>query len=106
MNVTRRDLGRTLAAGSLAGIGLASAAQDLAPPPGYHVMDMGGLKHLMPDKPEQIAMLIYPGMTPLDLVGPQQAFGYTQGCKVDRVAESRWRGKTRVSSRPAFMILC
>jgi len=88
MNVTRRDLGITLAAGSLAGIGLASAAQELAPPPGYHVMDMGGLKHLKPDKPERIAMVIYPGMTPLDLVGPQQAFGYTQGCKVDLVAES------------------
>lgn len=67
---------------------LPKAAQDLTPPTGYHVMDMGGLKHLMPDRPEQIAMLIYPGMTPLDLVGPQQAFGYAQGCKVDLVAET------------------
>jgi len=46
---------------------------------------MGGLKHFIPPKPERIAMLIYPGMTALDLIGPQQTFGYTQGCKVDLV---------------------
>lgn len=30
-------------------------------------------------------MLIYPGMTALDLIGPQQAFGYTMGTKVNLV---------------------
>jgi cyclohexyl-isocyanide hydratase len=60
-------------------------SKKLIAPPGYSVMDMGGLKHLMPDRPERIAMLIYPGMTALDLIGPQQTFGYTQGCKVDLV---------------------
>jgi len=30
----------------------------------------------MPERPEDIVMLIYPGMTALDLIGPQQVFGY------------------------------
>jgi len=51
-------------------------------------MDMGGIKHFWPNKPEQIAMLIYPGMTALDLIGPQQAFGYTMGAKVNLVWKS------------------
>ena len=81
-------MAQTVAAGALTSLTPANSAQDLAPAPGYKAVNMGGLKHLMPEKPEQIAMLIYPGMTPLDLVGPQQAFGYTRGCKVDLVAES------------------
>jgi cyclohexyl-isocyanide hydratase len=49
---------------------------------------MGGLKHFMPNKPEQIAMLIYPGMTALDLIGPQQAFGYMMGAKVNLISKT------------------
>ncbi len=33
-------------------------------------------------------MLIYPGMTALDLIGPQQVFGYVMGCKVHLVAKT------------------
>jgi cyclohexyl-isocyanide hydratase len=51
--------------------------------------DFMGLKHTMPDQPEQIAMLVYPGMTALDLIGPQQIFGYTMGAKVDLVWKTR-----------------
>jgi cyclohexyl-isocyanide hydratase len=51
-------------------------------------MEMGGLKHFVPNKPEQIAMLIYPGMTALDLIGPQQAFGYMMGAKVNLIWKS------------------
>jgi len=38
--------------------------------------DMSGKQHSMPEKPAEIAMLIYPGMTALDLIGPQQVFDY------------------------------
>ncbi len=38
---------------------------------------------------EQIAMLLYPGMTALDLVGPQQVFGYTMGADVHLVWKTR-----------------
>jgi cyclohexyl-isocyanide hydratase len=40
-------------------------------------------------KPEQILMLIYPGMTLLDLIGPQQVFGYLMGVEVLLVAKSK-----------------
>ncbi len=49
---------------------------------------MGGMQHSMPEKPEEIAMLIYPGMTALDLIGPQQVFGYLMGTHVHLVAKT------------------
>ncbi len=49
----------------------------------------GGIEHRMPEKPEEIAMLIYPGMTALDLVGPQQVFGYVMGAHVHLVAKTK-----------------
>ena len=40
-------------------------------------------------RPEEIiAMFIYPGMTALDLIGPQQVFGYLTGCQVHLVART------------------
>jgi len=87
--MTRRTAGIALVGG--AAVRLAAQTVDskkLIPPPGYSVMDMGGLKHFMPDKPERIAMLIYSGMTALDLIGPQQTFGYMGGCKVDLIAKT------------------
>ncbi len=43
----------------------------------------------MPEKPAEIAMLIYPGMTALDLIGPQQVFGYLPGVNVELVAKTK-----------------
>ena len=43
-------------------------------------------EHWMGD--EQIAMLMYPGMTVLDLIGPQSMFGGLMGAKVYLVAKS------------------
>jgi len=43
---------------------------------------------MMPEKPEEIAMLIYPGMTALDLIGPQQVFGFLMGARVHLVAKT------------------
>jgi hypothetical protein len=40
-------------------------------------------QHSMPEKPAETAMLIYPGMTALDLIGPQQVFDYLPGVKVE-----------------------
>lgn len=41
------------------------------------------------EKPVEIAMLIYPGMTALDLIGPQQVFGYLRGVNVELVAKTK-----------------
>ena len=40
-------------------------------------------------KSEQIAMVVYPGMTALDLIGPQYMLASLMGAKVHLVAESR-----------------
>jgi putative intracellular protease/amidase len=54
-----------------------------------HDMDMTGYDprvHWMGN--EQIAMLMYPGMTVMDLIGPQSMFGALMGAKVLLVAKS------------------
>ena len=54
-----------------------------------HDMDMTGYDpkvHWMGD--EQIAMLMYPGMTVLDLIGPQSWFGAMMGAKIHLVAKT------------------
>lgn len=51
--------------------------------------EMAGIHHPMPEKPEEIAMLIYPGMTALDLIGPQQVFGYVMSTHVHLVARTK-----------------
>jgi cyclohexyl-isocyanide hydratase len=83
--MTRRTLGAALVAGAAAASVSADETTKFPLPPGYSIGDMGGLKHFVPPKPEHIVMLIYPGMTALDLIGPQQAFGYLMGAKVDLV---------------------
>ena len=79
-----------LAAGA-AGARTAAKALKPAPmaPPMNHTMgDMGrgdGV-HWMGN--EQIAMLMYPGMTVMDLIGPQSMFGAMMGAKVMLVAKT------------------
>jgi cyclohexyl-isocyanide hydratase len=51
--------------------------------------DTSGKPHSEPQKPTQIAMLIYPGMTALDLIGPQQVFGYLPGVNVELVGKTK-----------------
>jgi putative intracellular protease/amidase len=64
-----------------------------AGPPG-HDMAAEPLAHDMADsasrwvKHEQIALLIYPGMTVMDLIGPHSMFGALMGAKVMLVAKS------------------
>ena len=51
-----------------------------------HKMPDAGNVHWMGN--EQIAMLIYPGMTAMDLIGPHSMFGALMGAKVLLVAKS------------------
>ena len=71
----------------------AAGAQTPAPQPKMtdmgHDMNMTGYDpkvHWMGD--EQIAMLMYPGMTVLDLIGPQSWFGAMMGAKIHLVAKT------------------
>lgn len=60
----------------------------MAPPMKHTMPDMGrgdGI-HWMGD--ETIAMLMYPGMTVMDLIGPQSMFGAMMGAKVMLVAKT------------------
>jgi cyclohexyl-isocyanide hydratase len=47
------------------------------------------MKVTLGDHPDVIAMLIYPGMTMLDLAGPQQVFGYMMSTKIHLVAKTK-----------------
>jgi cyclohexyl-isocyanide hydratase len=51
--------------------------------------DASGQQSPKPEKPEEIAMLIYPGMTALDLVGPEQVFGYLGNAHIELVAKTK-----------------
>ncbi len=68
--MNRRELGKSLcstaAAAALARLALAQ----------QRTQDTSSAPKPLPAKPGGIAMLIYPGMTALDLIGPQQVFGY------------------------------
>ncbi len=61
----------------------------MAAPPD-HVMssDMGGGDGVHWMGNEEIAMLMYPGMTVMDLIGPQSMFGSMMGAKVRLVAKT------------------
>lgn len=88
---------RTALAAAFAAWGSASAQS----PTPRKEHDFLGLKHIMPDQPEQIVMLAYPGMTALDLVGPQQVFGYTMGAKVHVV----WKDKSPILTDTGLSII-
>lgn len=64
-------------------------AQTPAPMPEHKMPDMGpemNKVHWVGD--EQIGMLMYPGMTVMDLIGPQCMFGSMMGAKIHLVAKS------------------
>lgn len=87
MPLSRRTLGKTVLAALLAraGVGappaMASEAPETAPP----AHDMSAVpKEWMGS--EQIAMVLYPGFTALDLVGPHYSFSSLMGATVHLVA--------------------
>ena len=65
--------------------------------------DARGEHYSAPDRRTEIAMLIYPGMTALDLIGPQQVFGYLPGVNVELVAKTKdpVRSDTGVTIQPS-----
>lgn len=72
-----------------AGIAGMASAKAVAPPPEHKMPDMGpemNKVHWVGD--EQIGMLIYPGMTVMDLIGPHCMFGSMMGAKIHLVAKS------------------
>lgn len=92
MTQQRRDFLRHLAAAGLAGSAAATtrAAEPAAAPKADATLthDMSAFPPEWLGK-EQIAMLIYPEFTALDLVGPQYMFASLWGAKVQLVAASR-----------------
>ena len=92
MKISRRELAATALAAAFVG---RASAQDTT------TAEMHGLKYLVPKKPEQVAMLIYPGMTALDLVGPQQVFGYMMMGSIDLV----WKSKDPVRTDTGLSIV-
>ena len=65
--------------------------------------EASGKQDSMPEKPAEIAMLIYPGMTALDLIGPQQVFGYLPGVNVKLIAKTKdpVRSDTGITIQPS-----
>ena len=87
MTTPRRDFLRHLAAAGLAG---SAATMHAAEPPTGGVRpdhDMSAFPPSWTGK-EQIAMLLYPGFTALDLVGPQYMLSSLMGAKVHLVART------------------
>jgi len=81
---------RTVALLSMLGPLAASAAAkaDKAPPPAAQGHDMSMAPPSWTRR-DEIAMLIYPKMTALDLIGPQYMFASLMGARVHLVAKSR-----------------
>ena len=79
----RRSFLRAATAALAASPWLARAKEGAAPAP----HDMGAMPASWTGK-EQIGMLLYPGMTALDLVGPQHMFASLMGAKVHHIAKT------------------
>jgi cyclohexyl-isocyanide hydratase len=96
IDINRREFSQQLCGAALsAAIAKMAVAQQ-------QTQDTSGKQHSMPEKPAEIAMLIYPGMTALDLIGPQQVFGYP-GVKVELVAKTKdaVRSDTGITIQPS-----
>ena len=79
----RREFGQRLCGAALsAALAKLAIAQQ-------QTRDTSGKQQSISDKLTEIAMLIYPGMTALDLIGPQQVFGYLPGVNVELVAKTK-----------------
>jgi putative intracellular protease/amidase len=83
--IDRRNLTLLALAGTLAAGPRAAASRTLEGAPD-HDMSMAPSSWTRPD---EIAMLVYPNMTALDLIGPQYMFASLMGAKVHLVAKTR-----------------
>ena len=88
MTAERRDFLRLAAGALVASPWLANAAAaPPAPAPTGHGMDMSTMPPGWTGH-EQIGMLLYPGYTALDFVGPQHMFASLMGAKVHHIAKT------------------
>jgi cyclohexyl-isocyanide hydratase len=85
MPIERRDFLRTAAASLAASPWLARAADTPRVPAAGH--DMGSLPASWTGK-EQVGLVLYPGFTALDLVGPQHMFASLMGATVHLIART------------------
>lgn len=88
MTHPRRDFLRSLAAAGLAGSAAAVSAAEPAPAQPEVMHDMSTMPPQWQGK-EQIAMLLYPEFTALDLVGPYHMFTSLWGATVHLVAATK-----------------
>ncbi len=88
MTQQRRDFLRHIAAAGLAGAAVAAQAAKPAKPDASITHDMSAFPPEWVGK-EQIAMLLYPEFTALDLVGPHYMLSSLWGAKVHLVAATR-----------------
>ena len=95
--MNRREFGQHLGAAALSA---AFAKLAIAQQPTH---DTSGKQQSTSEKPAEIAMVIYQGMTALDLIGPQQVFGYLPGVNVELVAKTKKpvRSDTGITIQPS-----
>lgn len=105
MSQARRQFLRKLAASSLVGSAAATHAADPQPSPPEVMHDMSAMPSQWQGK-EQIAMLLYPGFTALDLVGPYHMFTSLWGATVHLVAAtlSPVRGQNGITIVPTLTL--
>lgn len=105
MTHPRRDFLRNLAAASLAGPPAAVSAADSAPAQPEVMHDMSAMPPQWQGK-EQIAMLLYPDFTALDLVGPYHMFTSLWGATVHLVAAKKEpvRGQNGITFMPSMTL--
>src|SRR5258708_3471632 len=94
--MNRREFGQALCS---AAVGAAFARLAVAQQQAH---DTSGAQKAPPAKPGGIAMLIYPDMTALDLIGPQQVFGYLSP-HVHLVAKTRNLVVTGIAIQPSMV---
>src|SRR5258708_21250108 len=95
--MNRREFGQALCS---AAVGAAFARLAVAQQQAH---DTSGAQKAPPAKPGGIAMLIYPDMTALDLIGPQQVFGYLSP-HVHLVAKTRNLVVTGIAIQPSMVL--
>ncbi len=95
--MNRREFNQQLCAAALSGAFVKLAAAQ------RQTHDISGKRRSITEKPTEIAMLIYPGMTALDLIGPQQVFGYLPNTNVELVAKTKdlVRSDTGITIQPS-----
>ena len=95
-DIARRHLLQMMATGAALGTAASAAAQGAPPMAMDHPMPPGTM---LPGRKPKIAMLVYPRMVMLDLVGPQTVLNIAQ-CEIHLV----WKDKTPVATEVGISV--